>query len=370
MATPVFSITAAYIVGLAVQCSFYGLALATFFLCVRALCALPFSAFPRSRWALLAVSTAMILVGTLSVGQAIAHNLVAFVYYKDGLAAQEELLLNQDPAIWIHVRCHSRHSPRVAHYPIQSITYPVQGFLGDSVLVYRTWIVNSYDWRFIAFPVLLVIGSAVSGWGIVASVGSGTIGAYLNKSVVPWTDAFLVTSITLNVLCTGMIIWRIISVRGRSSGLQLVQRVVIESGFLYTLTSLLFLITNLMKSASVYVVADAVRRIFSPLRIRSLKILTVSPNHPYLLQHDHHPHIEYPRRLRRPLQPHTRGVVVRWRGRRALNPPRAAQHLRSLGALLPQHIRAGGRQAWHPHARPRALRCRHGKLVGHAAPLV
>jgi hypothetical protein len=130
------------------------------------------------------------------------------------------------------------------------------------VLVYRTWVVNSHDWRFIALPVLLVIGSNISGWGIVGSVGSRTSGTYLDPHVTPWTTAFIVTSITLNVLCTGMIIWRILSLQGRSSGLQLVQRVVVESGFLYTLTSLLLLMTNTMQSASIYVVADSVRRVY------------------------------------------------------------------------------------------------------------
>jgi hypothetical protein len=99
----VFLPTAAYIVGLAVQCTFFGLALATFVLCIHSLTRVPFSAFTRSRWALFAVSIAMIAVGALSVGQAIAHNLEAFVYYKGGTAAMEELNLDQDPAIWIHV---------------------------------------------------------------------------------------------------------------------------------------------------------------------------------------------------------------------------------------------------------------------------
>jgi hypothetical protein len=99
----VFLPTAAYIVALAVQSALFGLAFATFFLCIQALIRIPFKAFTRSRWALFAVSIAMIAVGALSVGQAIAHSLEAFVYYKGGTAAMEELNLDQDPAIWIHV---------------------------------------------------------------------------------------------------------------------------------------------------------------------------------------------------------------------------------------------------------------------------
>jgi hypothetical protein len=133
------------------------------------------------------------------------------------------------------------------------------GFLGDSVLVYRTWVVNSRDWRFIAFPCLLVLGSFLSGWGIVYTVGALETGVYLAGTVRPFTDAFLACSITLNILCTGMISWRIISVTRTSSALSLVTRVVVESALLYTITSILFLITNVAQNASVYIVADAVR---------------------------------------------------------------------------------------------------------------
>jgi hypothetical protein len=137
-------------------------------------------------------------------------------------------------------------------------------FLGDSVLVYRTWIVNSRDWRFIAFPCLLVLGSFVSGWGIVWTVGALETGVYLANTVRPFTDAFLACSITLNILCTGMISWRIISVTRRTgSALSLVTRVVVESALLYTITSIIFLITNAAKNASVYIVADAVRALTS-----------------------------------------------------------------------------------------------------------
>jgi hypothetical protein len=103
MSTPNFSVPAAYIVALPVQCVFFGLALATFLLCVRALCAIPTRDFTRTRWALLAVSIATIVVGAVSIGQAIAHNLFAFVYYKGGGHAMEALDINQYPAVWIHV---------------------------------------------------------------------------------------------------------------------------------------------------------------------------------------------------------------------------------------------------------------------------
>jgi hypothetical protein len=99
----IFLPTAAYIVALAVQSALFGLAFATFFLCIHALIRIPFRAFTRSRWALFAVSIAMITSGAVSAGAALAHNLDAFVYYKGGTAPMEELNLSRVPTIWIKV---------------------------------------------------------------------------------------------------------------------------------------------------------------------------------------------------------------------------------------------------------------------------
>jgi hypothetical protein len=133
-------------------------------------------------------------------------------------------------------------------------------FLGDSVLVYRTWVVNSRNWRFIAFPCLLVIGSSVACWASVFRVGAHKTGVYFHDDVIPFTDAFLLCSITLNILCTSMISWRILSVaKSRRFDLELVTRIVVESALIYTFTSIIFMIVETVKSAAVYIVADAVR---------------------------------------------------------------------------------------------------------------
>lgn len=101
---PPFDVRAAYIVSLPLSGLLFGLSLATFGLSVRYICNEPFSKFTRARWVTLIVSTAMVMIGAMSIGQAIRHNLNAFVYY-EGLGGAAEALNNpKDPTNYIHVR--------------------------------------------------------------------------------------------------------------------------------------------------------------------------------------------------------------------------------------------------------------------------
>jgi hypothetical protein len=99
-----FTITAAYIVSLAMCCILFGLSIATFFLCIRALCAVPFRSFALGRWWLLTVACLMLAVGVTAIAQQVRHNLNAFVYYHDGAEATEELNGPKDPMNYIHIR--------------------------------------------------------------------------------------------------------------------------------------------------------------------------------------------------------------------------------------------------------------------------
>jgi hypothetical protein len=98
-----FNQLAAYIVSLSVSCTLFGLSIATFFLCVRNLRDGSIRTVSRVRWTLFVVCCGMLLVGSVSIGQQIRHNLNAFVYYKGGGHAEEELDVANDPTNYIHV---------------------------------------------------------------------------------------------------------------------------------------------------------------------------------------------------------------------------------------------------------------------------
>jgi hypothetical protein len=83
--------------------SFLVFSCATFFLYIRKLCDAPFRTFTRIRWTLFIVCCGMLIVGGISIGQQLRHNLNSFVYYKGGKQAAEELNDPRDPTNYIHV---------------------------------------------------------------------------------------------------------------------------------------------------------------------------------------------------------------------------------------------------------------------------
>jgi hypothetical protein len=99
-----FTITASYIISLALCSALFGLSIATFVLCIRALCSIPFRSFTRARWALLTVASLMLAVGATAIGQQLRRNLNAFVYFENGTQATQELNDPKDPMNHIHVR--------------------------------------------------------------------------------------------------------------------------------------------------------------------------------------------------------------------------------------------------------------------------
>jgi hypothetical protein len=192
--------------------------------------------------------------------------------------------------------------------------------------VYRTWIVNDKDWRFVVVPAILVAGGTFAASGIGYSVSRLKTGGYTDPTVVPWTTSFLSLSIALNIMCTsaylcsgvnyreslilftGMIIYRVLKAtragpgsasKVKKSPLHLVTRVVIESGLLYTLTSIIMLALNCAANPAVYIVADSVRPSHTPNHGKATGRLMrriVPRNHSDLLQPDHHPDVQPPGR--------------------------------------------------------------------------
>jgi hypothetical protein len=98
-----FPLTAAYTVALAVSCVFFGLAFATFVLCMRALCVIPFKSYTRVRWCLFVVSCGTSLIAAISIAQGLRRLLLMFIYHKNGTAPLEVIDDPHDISNWLHV---------------------------------------------------------------------------------------------------------------------------------------------------------------------------------------------------------------------------------------------------------------------------
>ncbi|KAJ7886671.1 hypothetical protein B0H13DRAFT_2044062 [Mycena leptocephala] len=159
---------------------------------------------------------------------------------------------------------------------VKSATVCLQTTIADMMLVYRCWVIYGRSWIAISLPLLLVLGNtAVTGVVLYLEITLKTHALLNIKQLKPFGAAFWAMTIVINVLTTGLIvarIWRINhntkdllyesefqarpSNRRRSNKLQHVIRTVVESGLLYTGTSLITFVTYITNSVAVYVATD------------------------------------------------------------------------------------------------------------------
>lgn len=246
------SISEAYLAGLTSTAILFGISCATYYFCAYALIgeAIARRSFSGLRAIMFFVSTLMWLVAGVGVGQMVKHMITAFVEYKGEGGSDAGFADIRDPMNYVH-----------------ALTYPIQVGLGDSFLVYRMWIVYERRWIVIVFPIILLLGDIVSGFGITAaeiSLRDTPQATATDPKVVPWITAFFALTMTLNILCTGFIIRRIMVVTKNSaksqmmeSPLQRVTRIILESGLIYTMTSFMVLVVTIARSTALYIVADS-----------------------------------------------------------------------------------------------------------------
>ncbi|KAJ7473823.1 hypothetical protein B0H11DRAFT_1337151 [Mycena galericulata] len=162
---------------------------------------------------------------------------IAFVSVEDSTAAEIFLL-----------------DPRQPTDVIQDTFLSLSLLIGDFLIIYRLWIVWSFNTFVLVVPVLsataFTVGSAIS-----TDVASHSITVFSN----PWLK--INTSLTLitNVYCTGFITWKIWEITRLSPGgtnLRHFVVVVVESAAFYALWAVFFVIAFAAKSNVQFVVVQ------------------------------------------------------------------------------------------------------------------
>ncbi|KAJ7183459.1 hypothetical protein C8R46DRAFT_984653 [Mycena filopes] len=258
-----FPITEAQIVASFMESVFWGIYLITFFLCIRSLLFRPDFGLKRLsdlNWPMLLVALAMCCFATLDVAVGLMHNIQAFILYRGAGGAADVF---SDISNWVNV--------------VKTVNVVMQTTLGDGMLIYRCWVVYERSWRIVAFPILLWIGGAVcTVMNIVLEIRLHSNALVTSTSLRPVIISFWVLTIILNILTTGMLVYRIWQVdrksaqfayrttssstggatRTRPSRLKQAMRIIIESGLLYTTIALITFITYITNSNSAYATSD------------------------------------------------------------------------------------------------------------------
>ncbi|KAJ7749586.1 hypothetical protein DFH07DRAFT_828975 [Mycena maculata] len=252
-----FPITEAQLVGSFLESVFWGFYLVTLVLCLRTLLFNANLEFKRPNtltWTMLSVTVLMGTFATVDVATGLLHNIQAFVLYKGAGGAAQEFSNISD---WVNI--------------IRTVDTLVQTLLGDGMLIYRCWMVYGKSWRVVAFSILLWCGAAACTGMVLHIEGTLHSNALITSgSLQPLVTSFWLLTITLNLLTTGLLVFRIWKVdrqnarfayqtassQYRPSRLRKVMRIIIESGLMYTVVAFITFVTYIVNSNSSYGTSD------------------------------------------------------------------------------------------------------------------
>ncbi|KAF9061677.1 hypothetical protein BDP27DRAFT_1234871 [Rhodocollybia butyracea] len=259
MAVP-FDVTAAQLVAQFLECITYGIYLVTLAQCLYALLferSHEFRLKKKINWTMLVVTLLLCVFATIDVAIGLRHNLVAFVYFQ---GPGGPIAVFSDISNWINI--------------MKTVDYVAQTFIGDGMLIYRCYIVYGRNWKVIVLSVLLWLGGAVCGALVADTYATLKSAALIDTSqAVPFVDSMVALSLTTNVITTGLIVWKIWSVdkesaslfsgngtgaKSRPSKLHRAMRIIIDSALLYTVTTIIFVITYAVGSNANYGTSDMV----------------------------------------------------------------------------------------------------------------
>ncbi|KAJ7924310.1 hypothetical protein B0H13DRAFT_2654889 [Mycena leptocephala] len=254
---PEISQPAAELIEHSIGCMLYGIYVVTFGIAERRLLTTDSGRWKRRseiRWVMLVVSILLFVNVTVDMSVATITLLDAFVFYTgpDGAA---------------HIFSHG------SGWQTMTKTFCVlfQSLLGDSVLIYRCYWLWNKSWAVIALPLLIWFTNVALAIRILDVLSQISKGAVLSTGISPWFEAFWSLTISINIITTSLIVFRIWMVERQnkkfrtqlalttgstpSHPLSLAMRNIIESGMIYTFASILQLAFHSVQSNMLYIVS-------------------------------------------------------------------------------------------------------------------
>ncbi|KAJ3929484.1 MAG: hypothetical protein NXY57DRAFT_899992 [Lentinula lateritia] len=280
-----FSIDTAQIVALFMESVTYGVFLTTFVMCLHGLLYSPthrfhLKPFFKVNYRMLIAALLMFTFASLDVAFGLCHNIKAFVTLNgngnDPETAEEVF---DDVGNWINV--------------MKFVDYVAQTFIGDSILIYRCYLVWDRSWYMIVPSVLLCLAETVCGCMVAVIEASPASGGSLNSSTIsPFITSMLSITLATTILTTSLIVYRLWNVQSHSQTfLQFQQernrdwnsdplaramKVMIESGLLYTLSLVVLFAVFITSSNAELGVSDSVVQIigitFNMIIIRTSRV--------------------------------------------------------------------------------------------------
>ncbi|KAL5492766.1 hypothetical protein ACEPAI_4213 [Sanghuangporus weigelae] len=145
-----------------------------------------------------------------------------------------------------------------------STLYVLQTLIGDSMVLYRCYLVWGRNLWVVAFPFVCLLGSTATGIGILYSFARVVPQASIFVvELSHWITSFFSMTFATNVICTALVAYRVWSINRkrlsfRVRKLRPIMLLIVESGAFYSATLMALLILYNVDSWFQYVVLDAV----------------------------------------------------------------------------------------------------------------
>ncbi|KAF9460444.1 hypothetical protein BDZ94DRAFT_1169596 [Collybia nuda] len=250
---PPFSLPLAQLVGLFMESILFGVFLVSFCACINALV---FGGRKIVTWSdriFLGIVLAMGFIAVWNVSLLFKNIVDAFINYT-GPGGPTHVFSNLSD--WVTVS--------------RGFSYGVQTLLGDSILIYRCWMIYLEKWLVVIFPILMWFGIFVC--VLAACIIESNLGqsSFTAKELAPFGTGFVSLTLSLNIIVTSMIAFRIWQTYTHSakyintdstSGHPTMKRVmltIIESGAIYSTALLVLLGAFVSKHTANVPLTDAV----------------------------------------------------------------------------------------------------------------
>ncbi|KAI0742409.1 hypothetical protein C8Q80DRAFT_1221032 [Daedaleopsis nitida] len=151
----------------------------------------------------------------------------------------------------------------------KTVIYITQTLVGDAFVAYRLYVVWGRNSWILVLPILLLLGTAVAGYGICYELTQvKRPGAIFQSNLVPWITSFFSLSLTTNViatfLITGRIVWSNQKVKRYRAGYAAltnwgVVETIVQSAAIYSAALASLLATYVSGSNAQYVCLDSLQ---------------------------------------------------------------------------------------------------------------
>ncbi|KAH9841392.1 uncharacterized protein C8Q71DRAFT_853791 [Rhodofomes roseus] len=142
--------------------------------------------------------------------------------------------------------------------------HTVNSIIGDSVVVWRCFLVWGRNWKMCLLPIILVCGSAICGFGQTVYFARGQkYHSAFAPALVRWNGSLFSLSLATNIVVTGLVAlraWYMLRLTGGVAGFRYwrILVIIVESGMIYSIALICEVTLYFLGLNSFYIVYDPI----------------------------------------------------------------------------------------------------------------